>query len=79
LKRRNVPSFFPIVRLNRGHTLQRELCPNLTGPLLGLSISELKLPFIHDHFAVAPERLQCAQRVRAAFGFDIFRDQLIER
>ena len=79
LKRRYLPTFLAIVGLNRGHALQRELSANLAGPLLGFRIRELKLPFIRDQFSVVTNRLQRVQRVRAALGFDIFRDQLVER
>ena len=74
LERRNLPSFLTIVSLNRRHPLQRHFRAHFVGSLFRFRISKLELSFIDHHFAGQLERLQRAQRLRAAFRFNIFRD-----
>src|SRR5206468_12442478 len=42
-------------------------------------VCQLNLPLLHQHFAGKRERLQSAQRIGSSLGFNVFRNQFIER
>ena len=47
---------------------------HFAGAFLGLDVSELELPLVHQHLAGETNRLQSAQGVSATLGVHIFCD-----